>query len=64
MDYVLNGSQYQLMNSIMNMVEAPDFSDELKAEARKLVAEGFASADLKEGQRAFLEKRKPVFTGK
>ncbi|HAD07849.1 MAG TPA: enoyl-CoA hydratase [Porticoccaceae bacterium] len=52
------------MKRIMNMVEAPDFSDELKAEARKLVAEGFASADLKEGQRAFLEKRKPVFTGK
>lgn len=51
------------MKRIMNMVEAPDFSDELRAEAKKLVAEGFASADLKEGQRAFLEKRKPVFTG-
>jgi enoyl-CoA hydratase/carnithine racemase len=33
------------------------------AEAEQLTRDSFASRDLKEGQRAFLEKRKPVFTG-
>ena len=33
------------------------------AEAEKLTLDSFASRDLKEGQRAFLEKRKPMFTG-
>ena len=49
---------------IMNMVEEPTFSDELKAEAKQLVVEAFASDDLKEGQAAFMEKRKAVFLGK
>jgi enoyl-CoA hydratase/carnithine racemase len=34
------------------------------AEAEQLTLDSFASRDLKEGQRAFLEKRKPVFEGK
>jgi enoyl-CoA hydratase/carnithine racemase len=34
------------------------------AKARTLITEAFNSDDLKEGQTAFLEKRKPVFTGK
>lgn len=35
-----------------------------KREAEALVKESFQSDDLKEGQMAFLEKRKPIFTGK
>jgi enoyl-CoA hydratase len=49
---------------IMNMVEEPLFGEEVRAEAKQLVTESFHSADLKEGQAAFLEKRKPIFTGK
>ncbi len=49
---------------IMNLVEAPALSAEVRAEAARLVAEAFASSDLKEGQAAFLEKRAPRFTGK
>jgi len=32
-------------------------------ESQNLLYEGYCSADLKEGQKAFMEKRKPTFTG-
>lgn len=43
-----------------NMMLGPDS----KANAERLQAEGFMSDDLREGQMAFLEKRKPLFKGK
>ncbi len=49
---------------LLNRLENPALDPELKAEANRLIAEAFASADLKEGQAAFLEKRSPGFTGK
>lgn len=48
---------------ILNRLEDPALDPALKFEAGRLVAEAFASSDLQEGQRAFLEKRRPRFTG-
>ncbi len=50
---------------ILNLISASGRLDEpQQAEAKKLVQASLESADLKEGQAAFLEKRKPVFTGR
>jgi enoyl-CoA hydratase len=50
---------------ILNLLSATGPLDKSQqAEAKKLVRSSLGSADLKEGQAAFLEKRKPVFEGK
>ncbi len=53
----------QGIKRIMNIVEQPALNDEQEKEAYELVVESFRSSDLKEGQAAFLEKRKPLFVG-
>ncbi len=53
------------MKKIINMFEDNIVLHEVqKKEAEDLVREAFQSDDLKEGQTAFLEKRKPTFTGR
>ena len=50
---------------IMNMLEdSLSLTEEQLAEAEKMIGHAFNSDDLKEGQTAFIEKRKPKFTGK
>lgn len=53
------------MKKIINMFgNAMALDAETVKQAEKIIAAGFQSDDLKEGQTAFLEKRKPNFTGK
>jgi enoyl-CoA hydratase len=53
------------MKKIINMFgNAMALDETVVKEAEKIIQAGFQSDDLKEGQMAFLEKRKPNFTGK
>lgn len=49
---------------IRMLSDAVTYSDAQMQEAERIITEGFNSDDLKEGQTAFIEKRKPVFQGK
>ena len=53
------------MKKIINMFgDSLALNDEMVKRAEEIIKIGFQSDDLKEGQMAFLEKRKPIFTGK
>lgn len=53
------------IKSIFNMIGKGFILDENdQEEANRLIKEGFNSEDLKEGQTAFIEKRKPLFKNK
>jgi len=50
--------------TIARLLSYQTLRPEDEAELRKLQAQAFRSEDLKEGQRAFMEKRKPKFIGR
>ncbi len=66
-DEIANNAPLSLrgIKKIINIIgKYPLVSSEDTKTAQKIITEAFNSHDLKEGQTAFIEKRKPVFTGK
>jgi enoyl-CoA hydratase/carnithine racemase len=65
-DEIANNAPLSLrgIKKIINIIgKYPLVSSEDMKTAQKIITEAFNSDDLKEGQTAFIEKRKPVFTG-